>query len=193
MSLSPDSGYLYQKLTSNNNKNIGAEEVLVKTWHYKFRTIYGIRYNVDIEEFKYELFILKFYQDKHKSHPDKYRFMTGENDCWRIFSTILNITMEVYKKYPKGSFGFVGARSLDETTREKTKRWVVYKRIMAQYFDPNLFKHAPDPKRSLFVALNKQMEAEVPQLWEKVLERMEQDFLDYEESRTGGAFTGSTG
>ena len=191
MAVNPRFGYPYSTLTPNRNKSKSVSDTLICVWHYKFLTKNGVRYNVDIEQHTHDLFILKFHQDKHRRRKDKYRILTGEYDAYRVFSTILNITIDVYEKFPMASFGFVGARSLDEKSREKTKRWKLYSRIMVDYFSPSQFHHASMPEKSLFVALNSQKEKQVPKLWEQIIEQLELEYEEDDDSLESLAFSRS--
>jgi hypothetical protein len=122
---------------------------------YTFKTRKNNTYIVLLNEvLDFDLYIVKFYLKNHRYSDDKYSLLTNFQEFPSILGTIINIMMETYKNNPKSSFCFQGANSKKEDIKE-TKRFRVYKEVMARCFSPTFFHHIEDSNKSFYLLLNK--------------------------------------
>lgn len=72
---------------------------------YKFKTPKRV-YLVRIEEYKNNIFVIKFHQmcDSHNKH--KYSMIFNDGDAFKVFRTIISIFLEIHKKIPLSFFWF---------------------------------------------------------------------------------------
>ena len=112
--------YLYILIYCNASKRIS------------FLFYSNLVYIVRVEEYKYDIYAVKFYQKSHSLSKNKYRIMTNTNEPRRIIYTCINIMLAIYKKNNRASFGFIGVNGFNENVI-CTKRYRVYSRIIATY------------------------------------------------------------
>lgn len=139
--------FVYLGNFASSDKNI--ERIL----KFRFKTQNGNVYIIDVENYKNNIYIIKYYLKNHRLSEYKYSFRTNENVANRIFGTCLNVASEILNKDCKASFGYVGANDIDEK-KENTKRYRVYKRISERFFSPKNFTHYQNDKNSLYLMLN---------------------------------------
>lgn len=121
---------------------------------YRFKsTKSNLVYIVRVEEYKYNIYAVKFYQKSHSLSKDKYRIMTNTNEPRRIINTCINIMLTIYQKNKKASFGFIGANGFDEDI-SYTKRYRVYSKIIATYFSDKHFYHKENIEKSAYMLIN---------------------------------------
>lgn len=123
---------------------------LLYTHRYVFRTRLNRTYFVDVEQYKHDIFIIKFYLKNHRGSDKKFNLTTREsdgkggimydNDGWRIISTCLQIMLELRRKYPLLSGGFIGAH-LEGEGKCNTKRFKVWSQVVQTFFDPDHYVH----------------------------------------------------
>lgn len=131
---------------------------------YRFKSTKSkLVYIVRVEEYKYHVYAVKFYQKSHSLSKDKYRIMTNTNEPRRIINTCINIMLSIYQSNPKASFGFIGANGFDEEIC-CTKRYRVYSRIIATYFSDKHFYHKENIDKSAYMLINNTALAENPNL-----------------------------
>jgi len=132
--------------------------------HVEHLTIYSFRtdlypYLIEVEQYNHNIYVLKFYRRLHKNNKERFNLMSNEGRCSRIMGTCFSIFMDVYKKNPLASFGFVGSHTIDkkrsfiESTTE-TKRFRVYKTAVLSYFGEETFSHFYNPEHSTYLAIS---------------------------------------
>jgi len=121
---------------------------------YNFRGKTNKRYIVIVEEYNYFVFVVKFYLQERKVHPDKFTKLTNLNECSRVLTTIGQIIRELYQKNPYASFGFIGT-NLPNESKNNTKRFRLYSRVVEQVISPVLFEHRSSLANSAFLLLNR--------------------------------------
>lgn len=124
-----------------------------KVFKYRFKTP-KYTYIVDVELFKYQIFIIKFYLKEQALSDNRFSYRTHEGVAAEVLGTCLHIASELYKAYPLASFGFVGGNDVGEN-KENNKRYRIYKNISLHFFSPDKFNHFRDDKNSLYLMFNK--------------------------------------
>ena len=122
---------------------------LVCVHHYTFRTRKNRRYVVDAEEYQHHTYVLKYYPLSHKSSPNKYRVLTNDGDAFRILTTCTQVFLDICRRDPLASAGFVGEALVGEGVAN-TKRFRVYLQTVSTFIGPNRFIHHPMPAISAY-------------------------------------------
>jgi len=139
-------------MSENINKN-GHERNLL----YKFKsTKSNLWYIVLVEQYKYNVFAVKFYPKKWANSPHKYQMLTNTYEPRKIINTCINVMMSLYEKCPNASFGFIGSNKINEGHSE-TKRYKVYSTLIATYFSDKLFFHKENKDKSAYLLINRKM------------------------------------
>lgn len=99
--------------------------------------------------------------------------MTNTFEPRRIINTCISILMEIFRKDPCASFGFIGANRIGET-EANTKRYKVYKKIVTTYMGAETFHHHYNVDKSAYILINKNKLKEIPTL----IQEIEQFFID---------------
>lgn len=117
----------------------------------KTKTFSGFKYIVEIEEYKYDFFIISFYpklqpefhskQSKlatiGATHSDKYSFRTNEKITLKILSIMIDEIERILSERPNASFAYFGAPDKKTGTDEdieNTKRVRVYNNALGEHF-----------------------------------------------------------
>jgi hypothetical protein len=139
--------------------------LLLFTHQYRFKTQHNRVYLVDVEQYKHDIFIVKFYLKNHKGSPNRFSLTTKsfdehgkakyDNDGWRILSTCLQIMLSLRAEYPKMSGGFIGA-SLEGEGKILTKRFRIWSQAALTFFNPEHYNHYSNPNVSTYFIENKQ-------------------------------------
>ncbi len=134
-------------------------------------------YQVHIEEYEYKFFALKFHVELEGDETEhKYERLSHLYEVAPVLRTCLNIMLAIRKEQPLASFGFVGAPLPGQTkNKSNTKRYGLYRKIMANFFSPIAFHHFIHEAKSAYLLLNKEMnkqDAELLAKFEKMLEEL---------------------
>ena len=106
---------------------------------YKFKSPKSHQwYMVWVECYRHHFYAVKFHLKNHRYSDNKYRYMTKLNEARQVIHTCINIMLEIAMEDDLSSFGFIGANSIGESIKE-TKRFQVYKILMATYFSEEHF------------------------------------------------------
>lgn len=134
--------------------------------HVEHLTIYTFRtekypYLVEVEHYPCNIYALKFYRRAHKGYKQKFNLLSNEGRCSRIVGTCFSIFIDIYRKNPLASFGFVGSHTVntktgEEESKAETKRFRVYKQAVINYFGEKTFAHFSDPNNSVYLAISNQ-------------------------------------
>src|SRR4051812_24503633 len=86
--------------------------------HVEHLTIYRFRtdlypYLIEVEQYKHNIYALKFYRRIHKGNKDRFNLMSNEGKCSRIIGTCFSIFFDIYSKNPLASFAFIGSNTID--------------------------------------------------------------------------------
>jgi hypothetical protein len=161
-----DSGYQYRKVQVNKAKD---KDVFLTKHIFCFISENYKKYIVEVEEYEHTMFILKFHLKCHNHADDKYSKMTKYKDVNRVLRTCIDIMIEMYKKNPYSSFGFMGANMANEEI-SNNKRFRVYKGIMERFFSPKRFIHKQKVKKNLYFLINK--DNTEPDLEKKIIDTL---------------------
>jgi hypothetical protein len=115
--------------------------------HYPYRKVMNFRPERD------DVFILKsLYTFRSPKSKQCYWVWTGYNEARTVINSCMAIMLEIYRPNNKSSFGFVGSNLPGESESE-TKRFRVYKKIMATYFSINHFQHIEVKEKSAYMLI----------------------------------------
>lgn len=159
-----DRGYPFRKA----NCTVKNEGALLKEHLFTFDTKYGRRYIVQVDEFRYNFYGLKFYPKSYRHSRKRFSVLTNEKDTLNtvmILRTCVDVMGAIYTNDALASFGFVGAAS-DGEAEADNKRFRIYNQIMVNFFSPDSFQHAEQRSKSLYAIFNRN-NAE-PELIERV-------------------------
>lgn len=93
--------------------------------------------------------------------------MTRLNEARNVIHICINIMLDIAIEDDSSSFGFIGANSIGEKI-ENTKRFQVYKVLMATYFSEEKFLHAQNVNKSAYVMIRKTMQEKKPQMLDEL-------------------------
>lgn len=126
-------------------------------------------YWVWVEVYNYNFFAVKFHLKSHRDSPHRHNIMTGLNEPRQCIKTCMAIMDEVAKQNPRASFRFIGANKIDKS-EIYTKRFRVYERYMASYFDNKDYLHHVNYAKSAYMLINRKQLEEHPTLIDEVVE-----------------------
>ena len=136
-------------------------------------------YMVWVEEYEHHFYAIKFHLRKDKNNKDRYSVMTGLGEARPVINTCIRIMLDIANRDELSSFGFIGASMLQETTIN-TKRFRVYRRIMATYVSEEHFEHRFNIKKSTYILLRRQAMKENPNLEHQIQEKFIQLYPYFE-------------
>jgi hypothetical protein len=58
------------------------------------------QYIINVEEYNYEVFIIKFHLKNHSDSDRKYNLLTNFNDPQRLIRTCIEVMLEFYRRHP---------------------------------------------------------------------------------------------
>jgi len=120
-------------------------------------------YWVWVEVYERDFYAVKFHLKAHRNSEKKYNLMTGFNEARPVMNTCVVIMEKIGQENPRASFGFIGA-NMEMEKEANTKRFRVYKRLMATYFPTRVFKHFFIVSRSAYVLVRQTELASHPDL-----------------------------
>ena len=136
------------------------------------------KYNVHIEEYEYDYFLISFFPKLNKDfyvkqsrlgasgreHYDEYSYLTKENIPLKILSLLISEMKEILKEKPYASFGYFGApdyKTGEDDDMFNTKRVRIYNTMIENELS-NTHKIVSDPTFSGSIILNKEVLEEYP-------------------------------
>lgn len=157
MSYNP-SPYKFTKVCTNS-----IDSIHLRTHVYRFTSEKSnLTYLVDVEHYIHNVFVLKFYLRDQKKWKVKFNLLTNTNEARLIIFTCIDIMIDVFKQNTNASFGFQGARTFSLKTKEytehsqtNTKRFNIYRKIVANALSEDYFEHYSYEKESIYLLLNK--------------------------------------
>lgn len=117
-------------------------------------------YIVEIEEYDFDLHVIKYYPKSLKNHKLKFNLLTKQAKAGRIIATCLHIILDFIKRKPRANIGFIGARITDlhgnfsEGVR-LTKRFRIYSQVFQDFFGTTTYEHLSDINTSTYLLVNK--------------------------------------
>jgi len=134
-------------------------------------------YWVWVEVYESNFYAVKFHLKAHRHSSEKYNLLTGLNEARPVINTCIMIMQDIYWANSHASFGFIGANMQDEPT-VNTKRFRVYRRFMATYFEEKNFEHFFNIKKSTYLMIPKKELETNPTLLDE-LERKFSEMYSY--------------
>ena len=127
---------------------------------YKFFGHNRLKYILRAEQFKNNVFSIKFYADKDKGRDDKYYRLTNNYNAARVIVTCASVIPLLLKDNPTASFCFNASRSRDEIEqmiepRENNQRYRLYKYAVPVFFGNAAFEHYAFDEVSSYLLVNK--------------------------------------
>jgi len=156
------------------------DPALKATHIYTFTTRKKTRYIVNVDEYKLDVYIVKFFVKSHSSSKSRYSLLTNERDARKIIYTCVEIGNSIYSNNNIASFGFVGSPISEEKRRENklfnTKRFRVYKYFALFFFSPDNFEHTTNMNYSSYLLVNKKNIASNPSLKKDIISMFEDNY-----------------
>ena len=146
-----DSPFTYKKL-NYQKRQLGEDSYIEHV--YVFRGKDKKRYIAFVEQYNFNVFAVKFCAHERKNYTDRFNILSRRFECNRILSTIGAIMRETIANNPYTSFCFIGS-TLPEESKNNTKRFRLYSKVVEQLISPVLFEHRKSPDNSTYLMLNK--------------------------------------
>ena len=127
----------------------GKDGPLVCTHFYTFRTRKNRRYVVEAEQYQHHVYVLKYYPLALKASLNRFKLLVNDGDAFRILTTCTQIFLDICRRDPFASAGFVG-EALAGESKVNTKRFRVYLKMVTEYVGPMRFIHHPMPTISAY-------------------------------------------
>lgn len=166
------------KYTYQGNKKDG--EYLIDIYAFKSEII-NHQYIIEVINLEYDIYVVQFYLKCHRLSDNRFNLFIPESKSKKesknininnkhvflLLNTLTNLALEIIKKNPLASFGFMGAPTTieqnykknkkninpDKTIKE-TKRFRVYSLYIKRYFPPNTFTHIEYRNSSCYLLQN---------------------------------------
>lgn len=172
-------GYAFRQADCMKNR----QSPLRKKYIFTFKsTKDSTIYIVNVDEYDFHVYIVKFYRKKDRLSKNKFNLLSRSNDARKIIYTCIDIGKEIAGKNELASFGFIGAPTPEEKEQKnikKTKRFRVYDKYAAFYFNPNNYIHLRNEQYSSYLLINKSHCDQCPTL-EADIEQMFKSNFDIE-------------
>lgn len=169
-----DSSYAYKGLGTTSNIS---KKHLLKTYKYFFDTEEGERYIINVEQYPYNIFVLKFYPRSLKNSKYKYNVLTKTGHLSKIVRTNIEILINFHNQFPNSHFGFIGARTYCTVqkkyieTGDVTKRFRLYRYAVVNLINPDNFEHHEDEVNNTYLLINsKETKTDIKSLATKIFE-----------------------
>lgn len=165
--------YNYTLVHGGNKKKKRNHEI------YRFKNDFDDIYLVEVFFYDYNVYAIKFFLKKHRFSNNRYNLVypktfaskrgrkTGNFNFFKVLNTISHISLEIVKRDPLASFGFLGAPKEseldndinaeninDDCTVANTKRYKVYHNYVSRYYDPNKFEYISSNTSSIMLLRN---------------------------------------
>lgn len=145
------------------------ESVVGELYHHILRFSFdgpgNHQYIVIAENYSNHIFAIKFFLKSHSGSDDKFGLLTGFQKAPRIIRTCIEIMLLILRDHPTASFCILGT-SLENESKQETKRFRIYKHVLQNFFSPVRFEHRYMAERSLYLLINK--ENDIPALIEEL-------------------------
>ncbi len=113
-------------------------------------------YIINVEEYRHNIFAVKFYLKKHRKSENKYKFIenVGSDTARAIFSTCIEIMVHFLKTNPYSSFTYIASASKGESEKNN-QRFRIYRYIFEISFPITDFDHKLYEEKSAYLILNR--------------------------------------
>ena len=136
------------------------EHPFIANYSYSFNTSNQRRYIVQLHEYEYKVFVIKFYEAAHKNRRNKFNMLLNDHDCTKILRTVIEIALDILKTQEFASFAFVGVpkEGKEEKDKENNQRLRIYKQLAENFFGTDTFKHGHEYRVNCYLMVNKKNE-----------------------------------
>jgi hypothetical protein len=130
------------------------------TFIYKFYSpITKYHYILRAEYHEEDVFAIKFYCKKDKTSKYKYNKIVNKGDIGNILITCITVIPLLLKIHPNASFGFAGARTIDNRSKKvegysNNQRFRTYSYVISSKIGTETFTHFEYEKVSSYLLLN---------------------------------------
>lgn len=171
-------GYAFKLLTVAHPYD---ELPLIKKHVYEFRTKHKRRYLVELHEYEYKVFVIKFHDARHKNLPSRYGLLTKDNDCQKVLRTVVDIAKHTLTIEPLASFAFKGVpvEGKEDKDQPRSQRHRVYKTISENLLGIETFLHGYEERSSCYLLVNKANE-DPEQLYSTIVDMFVNEFQGIE-------------
>jgi hypothetical protein len=158
----------------HTHKGSGIDSNNTPLERYTFKSnIVNQQYIVEVLILRHDIYVVQFYLKTHRLSGNRFNLLLKDpqdknnKNVFYVLNTITNICLEIIKKNPIASFGFMGAPTSKETSPKKnksninpdktiknTKRHRVYSLYVKRYFSPNQFTHIEFNQSSCYLLKN---------------------------------------
>jgi hypothetical protein len=119
-----------------------------------------LHYVIYADYHEQDFFAVKFYAKKDRRSSRKYSNIINKGDVANILITCAKSIPELLKIYPKASFGFIGARTIDVKSGKvegykMNQRYRLYKYHIPQLIGDKTFLHKSYPNTSAYILINR--------------------------------------
>ncbi|WP_223648823.1 hypothetical protein [Hymenobacter psoromatis] len=147
---------------------------LIERYICPFQTKKGQHYIIQAEKYQHHIYVLKFYLKLHRYERDpeaKYAYQTndGPAEAIRILNTCLAVMLQILKRDPLASGGFIGTPKPVEIEKKliNVQRFRIYSQLASDFFPPERWNHQHSPETNAYLLLNKAALAKSPNLLEE--------------------------
>lgn len=133
---------------------------IIDLWSFRSNKTHK-RYIVEIEGFESEFYGIKFYWKGVEKSPNRYSLLTNDYEPRIIVRTCVEIMLHYYRLNPLASFGFVAAPDLESDLRSHhgeigrlNRRYILYKRLMLNWFGSQTFLQVSDTGNTIYLLVN---------------------------------------
>jgi hypothetical protein len=154
-----DNSYPITRLFSKNIKN---NKYLKNKTTYSFN-IEKSKYLIEVEEYKCDVFIIKFCLASQKNNTKRFNMLTGQNKVGSIVATCIQVILQVLKRNNEANFGFIGSHTFDpkrkyEEKKECTKRFKIYRYAVYNLIGEESFTHFMEERNSTYLLVNNKLD-----------------------------------
>lgn len=170
-----DSGYKYHRISITKV----SDKLFLRQHLYNFRASKR-RYIAVVEEYEFQVFIVKFFPVSHKLSDKKYNVIFNDYDAPRVIRTCIDIMLDILADKPLASFGFIGANTISNGESEgeaNTQRFRIYTKLMLNFFAKTAFSHLEEPSISAYLMVNKKNK-NFEELTPKIVEMFQKVYPD---------------
>ncbi len=134
------------------------EYPFIATYCYSFKkTSNQRRYVVQLHEYEYKVFVIKFYEAAHKNRRNKFNMLFNDHDCTKILRTVIEVALDILKSQELASFAFVGVpkEGKEGKDKENNQRLRIYKQLAENFFGTDTFKHGHEYRVNCYLMVTK--------------------------------------
>ena len=147
-----ESGYRFEFVGIDTSKS---DEYQLDTLVFQFESEKSHhQYVVRIERYVSGLHCVKFFDNSNDDGTGKFSNLSATYEPRKIFRTVVDIALDVFRHDRKASFMYVGAADNKDEGRQPTRRYRVYKLFISDYDLHEWVEPADFEEHSMYVLTN---------------------------------------